>query len=182
MILNNNNSQGVFLFSLTWSVAGVVDLDGRRKFSSFLIKMQHGDDYEHPLDKEVGKIEVPYPDDKVVHDFMWTMSGRGKWSVWTDLVKGTDIAVDRAANIQSVIVPTMDTARTNYFVELCTNNKRPMLYVGPTGTGLLLNIICETLLIFKLKKKFPPPMDALLFPGRLRPGKRIASIGRRTQN
>jgi len=127
--------QGVFLFSLTWSIAGVVDLDGRRKFSSFLIKMQHGDDFEHPLDKEVGKIEVPYPDDKVVHDLMWTMSGRGKWAVWTDLVKGTDIAVERAANIQSVIVPTMDTARTSYFVELCTSNKRPMLYVGPTGTG-----------------------------------------------
>ena len=126
---------------MTWSIAGVVDLDGRRKFSSFLIKMQHGDDFEHPLDKEVGKIEVPYPDDKVVHDLMWTMSGRGKWAVWTDLVKGTDIAVERAANIQSVIVPTMDTARTSYFVELCTSNKRPMLYVGPTGTGLLQTIV-----------------------------------------
>jgi len=30
-----------------------------------------------------------------------------------------------------------------------------------------------------VEKNFPPPMDEILFPGRLRPGKKIASIGRR---
>lgn len=34
-----------------------------------------------------------------------------------------------------MIVPTMDTVRTVYLLEYCIKHKRPMLVVGPTGTG-----------------------------------------------
>ena len=40
----------------------------------------------------------------------------------------------------------------------------------------LKNLITFLIIIYYIHF---PPMDAILFPGRLRPGKRIASIGRR---
>ena len=83
----------------------------------------------------IGKFETPLPESGLVHDYYFQQNGRGRWMPWTDLVKGSEISADRAKDIQNVIVPTMDTARTSYFLDLCVKHQRPLLFVGPTGTG-----------------------------------------------
>ena len=37
--------------------------------------------------------------------------------------------------LQNIIVPTLDTARTHYLIDVCVNHDRPVLFCGPTGTG-----------------------------------------------
>ena len=37
--------------------------------------------------------------------------------------------------MREIIVPTMDTARYKYQVELCIRSKLPCLVIGTTGTG-----------------------------------------------
>lgn len=37
--------------------------------------------------------------------------------------------------LQNIIVPTLDTARTHYLIDVCVNHNRPVLFCGPTGTG-----------------------------------------------
>jgi len=34
-----------------------------------------------------------------------------------------------------IIIPTMDTVRQSYFLQLYISHETPQLYVGPTGTG-----------------------------------------------
>nr|XP_026690532.1 dynein heavy chain 12, axonemal isoform X1 [Ciona intestinalis] len=136
---NNKNIkiwiQSVFLFSVVWSIGAVVDLDGRNKLSEFIRLVQSGKDEAHPLPSSLGKFDLPIPDGGLVYDHYFQQNGRGKWALWTDLIKGNEIVPDKSVNVQNIIVPTMDTARTAYLLELCINNTRPILFVGPTGTG-----------------------------------------------
>ena len=37
-----------------------------------------------------------------------------------------------------IIVPTQDTIRSNYLIEMMMTNKKPVMCVGPTGTGKTL--------------------------------------------
>ena len=61
------------------------------------------------------------------------MKNKGEWRHWNDLLRNTE--EKKIKNIRQMIVPTMDTVRTNYLLELTVKYKRPVLIVGPTGTG-----------------------------------------------
>ena len=61
------------------------------------------------------------------------MKNKGEWRHWNDLLRSTE--EKKVKNIRQMIVPTMDTVRTNYLLEFCVKYKRPVLIVGPTGTG-----------------------------------------------
>ena len=127
--------QSEFLFSIVWSVGALVDLDGRSKFNEYLRDFHTNKLAEHPLPSQIGKFECPFPDPGLVYDYYFQQNGRGKWLPWTDLLKGNELTPDKNINVQNIIVPTMDTARSAYLLELCINNSRPILFVGPTGTG-----------------------------------------------
>jgi len=90
---------------------------------------------DHQLPALIGKFECALPDNGIVYDYFFQQNGRGKWCPWTDLLKGRDLAPDKNINVQNIIVPTMDTARSAYMLDLCIHNARPLLFVGPTGTG-----------------------------------------------
>ena len=44
-----------------------------------------------------------------------------------------------------IIVPTQDTIRSNYLIELLLTNKKPVMCVGPTGTGKTLCVVDKLL-------------------------------------
>lgn len=37
--------------------------------------------------------------------------------------------------IRDIIVPTMDTARYKFLIDVCVKHNQPLSYIGPTGTG-----------------------------------------------
>jgi dynein heavy chain len=61
------------------------------------------------------------------------MKNKGEWRHWNDFLRNTEDK--KIKNIRQMIVPTMDTVRTNYLLEFAVKHKRPVLMVGPTGTG-----------------------------------------------
>jgi dynein heavy chain, axonemal len=61
------------------------------------------------------------------------MKNKGEWRHWNDFLRNSD--EKKIKNIRQMIVPTMDTVRTNYLLEFTVKHKRPVLMVGPTGTG-----------------------------------------------
>lgn len=60
--------------------------------------------------------------------------GRGAWKPWNDFIKTSSIPASKA--IREILVPTIDTVRYTYLMKYCIQFKIPILFVGPTGTGL----------------------------------------------
>eukprot|EP00105_Crassostrea_gigas_P043640 XP_019927788.1 PREDICTED: dynein heavy chain 12, axonemal isoform X3 [Crassostrea gigas] len=127
-----NYSMCAMLFSIPWSIAAVVDNDGRQKFDSFYKELLSGKNESCPVPKSVGKFDVPMPDAMSCYDVFFEFKARGTWHHWNDLIKGQE---SKQKKIREMLVPTMDTARYTYLLALCIEHDRPILFVGPTGTG-----------------------------------------------
>ena len=56
-----------------------------------------------------------------------------KWIQWTKKVPKYVHDPDR--KFSEILVPTVDTVRTRWLLELMVNNKQPVLLVGETGTS-----------------------------------------------
>uniref|UniRef100_A0A4W3H1L8 Dynein axonemal heavy chain 12 n=1 Tax=Callorhinchus milii TaxID=7868 RepID=A0A4W3H1L8_CALMI len=123
-----------FIFSLVWSIGATCDQDGRVKMDQFLREILSGKNPEHRLPDAIGKWECPFDDKGLVYDFMYELKGRGRWVHWTETIKNINLS-DKKIKVQDIIVPTMDTVRYTYLMDLCITNGKPLLFVGPTGTG-----------------------------------------------
>jgi len=60
--------------------------------------------------------------------------GRGSWKSWNDYIKTS--AIPASTPIRQILVPTIDTVRYTYLMKFCISFKIPILFVGPTGTGV----------------------------------------------
>uniref|UniRef100_A0A8C3ERS2 Dynein axonemal heavy chain 1 n=1 Tax=Corvus moneduloides TaxID=1196302 RepID=A0A8C3ERS2_CORMO len=61
-----------------------------------------------------------------------------RWEVWLDATAKFTMVPD--TNFCDIIVPTMNTVRMAYLLELLLTNYKPVLCIGPTGTGKTLTI------------------------------------------
>uniref|UniRef100_G1KED4 Dynein axonemal heavy chain 12 n=1 Tax=Anolis carolinensis TaxID=28377 RepID=G1KED4_ANOCA len=120
--------KGGFAFSLIWSIGGTCDSDGRTVFDNFMKDIVTGKLEEHPVPASVGKWDHPFEEKGLVYDYMFEMKGKGRWAHWNEFLKTVQYS-DKNTKIQDIIVPTMDTVRYTYLMDL------PLLFIGPTGTG-----------------------------------------------
>ncbi|KAM6924384.1 dynein axonemal heavy chain 12 [Xenentodon cancila] len=123
-----------FAFSLVWSVGGSCDTNSREKFSEFFKVTVSGETKEHPTPKAVGKWECPMDEKGLVYDYFYEFKGKGRWIHWKDTIKNVKLG-DKNTKVQEIIVPTIDTVRYTYLMDLCISHGVPLLFVGPTGTG-----------------------------------------------
>ena len=63
--------QGVFMFSMVWSIGATVDIDGREKFSDLLHEIQTGNSEDYPPPAGLKKIDTPLPD--YAYDFYFKL-------------------------------------------------------------------------------------------------------------
>ncbi|XP_068561369.1 dynein axonemal heavy chain 12 [Cebidichthys violaceus] len=123
-----------FAFSLVWSTGGSCDADSREKFSEFCRLTLSGKTDKHPVPATVGKWECPMDEKGLVYDYFYEFKGKGSWVHWNDAIKNVNLG-DKDTKVQEIIVPTIDTVRYTYVMDLCIRYGVPLLFVGPTGTG-----------------------------------------------
>uniref|UniRef100_A0A803YSM1 Dynein axonemal heavy chain 12 n=1 Tax=Meleagris gallopavo TaxID=9103 RepID=A0A803YSM1_MELGA len=126
--------QGSFAFATVWSIGGTCDSDSRIIFDTFLRETLAAKSGTNPVPKVVGKWECPFEEKGLVYDYVYEMKGRGRWVHWNGFIKNIDYS-GKNVKIQDIIVPTMDTVRYTYLMELFITHGKPLLLVGPTGTG-----------------------------------------------
>uniref|UniRef100_A0A3P8ZCE8 AAA+ ATPase domain-containing protein n=1 Tax=Esox lucius TaxID=8010 RepID=A0A3P8ZCE8_ESOLU len=127
-------SKAAFAFSLVWSVGGSCDMDSRERFDKYLREILSGKAEGHPIPSPVSKWECPHDDKGLVYDYYYEFKGKGRWVPWTDSIKNVHLG-DKNTKVTDIIVPTIDTVRYTYLMDLCIAYGVPLLFVGPTGTG-----------------------------------------------
>ncbi|XP_073516725.1 dynein axonemal heavy chain 12-like [Phyllobates terribilis] len=109
---------------------------------------------QSPFLSSVGKWECPLDDKGLVYDYMYELKGRGRWVHWNEFIKGT-ATWDKSTKIQDIIVPTMDTVRYTFLMDMCIKNTKPLLFVGLTGTGKSIYVKDKLMNNLDKEKFFP---------------------------
>ncbi|XP_078044753.1 dynein axonemal heavy chain 7 isoform X4 [Augochlora pura] len=150
--------EGSFFFSCIWALGGTMAGNYREPFSvlfrGFLEKEFPSNLMEtFGLTKPIEPPLKPYifvmPRDGLVFDYRFIKEGKGRWRLWADeLLDGP--AIPRDIPVNQIIVPTVETIRYTALFRMLVEKQKPVLFVGPTGTGKSVYVID-----FLLKKNNP---------------------------
>ena len=118
-----------FIFCMVWSFGGTLDEHGRKIFDSVM-----------------RDIESFFPGNFTVFDY-YVNPDKGEWQSWDEKVNNMIWKPSPTAAYNSLLVPTVDSARTKYILQTCVTQKVHTLSVGATGTGktVLINQILNEL-------------------------------------
>ncbi|XP_031567893.1 dynein heavy chain 3, axonemal-like [Actinia tenebrosa] len=128
--------QGLFLFSMVWSIGGTLNGDSRKKFDAFFRLLISGTDKDNqkPKDIKMSKQNV-FPDRGTVYDYYFVKQANGSWNNWIELTDKGKTPIPKDAKVSEITVETDDTARQIFFLSTFIPHEIPLLFVGPTGTG-----------------------------------------------
>ncbi|KAM4698368.1 dynein axonemal heavy chain 7 [Rhinophrynus dorsalis] len=141
--------EGIFLFSLIWSIGGSCQEHDRQNFDKLLREIIAGPLSEetrirfkilHPVDPPKKAFTVQIPKENTVYDYQFIKQDVGKWELWTEALHSTP-QIPRDMSFNEIIVPTLDTVRYTKLMKLLTTHQKSSVFVGPTGTGKSTYII-----------------------------------------
>jgi dynein heavy chain len=119
-----------FLTSLYWSLGAALIDESRVKFDAYVKRVSNLS--EVPGEGAVagpGEIPVHYP---TLFEYYFDTE-MTKWVPWADKVP--DYEHKAGAKYHEILVPTVDTMRNTWLLELMVKIKRPVVFVGETGTS-----------------------------------------------
>uniref|UniRef100_A0A3B4DBH6 Dynein axonemal heavy chain 7 n=1 Tax=Pygocentrus nattereri TaxID=42514 RepID=A0A3B4DBH6_PYGNA len=141
--------EGIFVFSLVWSVGASCVEAGRLKFDGLLREVLTGALSEETRERHgilehveppTKQLTVPLPTEGTMYQYRFIKEGPGRWELWTDELKQAP-SIPKDVQFNEIIVPTEDTVRYTALMELLVTHQKPVIFVGPTGTGKSVYII-----------------------------------------
>ena len=137
--------EALFWLSLVWSFGCVTDSDGRNVLGPFFRKLVSGQ--TQGMKEEFGLLcdepalrssaqarggSPSFPEEGSVFDY-FPVGPSNKWEPWSKKIGTFEIPKDAQAH--SLIVPTSDTVRNAFFLQMLVKAECHVLFAGPTGTG-----------------------------------------------
>ncbi|XP_050512273.1 dynein axonemal heavy chain 3 isoform X2 [Diabrotica virgifera virgifera] len=127
--------QCTLIFCLLWGFGSTLTLEGRQTFDTFYRKLLYGENRKYPKPKsfKLTKSQI-FPDRANVFEWVYDKKNNGTWISWTDTVEKID-KIPPTAKANELIIQTNESCCQRFFLKMCLDNKIPILFIGPTGTG-----------------------------------------------
>lgn len=119
-----------FMTALVWGVGGILNTNSRDKFDDLVKEYFRG---EKGIPSNIERIDVSIPSEGPIIDHYYMYKGKGCWKPWPDAVKA--IQVKEQINLLQTVIPTLETEKYMFLLRIHTKFYRPLLLIGPTGTG-----------------------------------------------
>ncbi|CAB0039603.1 unnamed protein product [Trichogramma brassicae] len=135
--------EGSFFFSCIWAMGGTLIADDRITFSQlfrgllekeFPAALKEKFHLPNPIPPPLKPYIFIMPKDGLVFDYRFIKEGKGKWKLWSDELMNAP-PIPRDLPVNQIIVPTVETIRYTTLFQLLVQHQKPVLFVGPTGTG-----------------------------------------------
>lgn len=140
----------LIVFAVTWGIGGNLTGFSRSQFDTYLRTLLSGADPDFPKPKTVKFTKQILPPERgSIFDYIFKDQ---KWVHWSDCIPHMEIPTNAHPN--EVIIPTVDTVRQLFFLNIHLKHNRPLLFVGPTGTGK--SAIINDALVQLPKESFVP--------------------------
>ncbi|KAK5669543.1 hypothetical protein QVD99_003934 [Batrachochytrium dendrobatidis] len=130
-----------FLFCMAWTIGGSIDTPSQLKFDHMMrqciYKMQPPLKLELPIEGTI--YDYLYQSNQKESDSDFSNStkqlqhNKDAWIPWLQTIPAIHLPTN--SDFNDIIIPTKDTARYNYLMDLMILHDIPLLLVGPTGTG-----------------------------------------------
>ena len=130
---SKNGIFAAFQFAFVWSMGGHLDGPSRVQFDAFMRQLFFGQNEEAPKPK-VSPFDPLIPSDRTVYDYFFQSNdGKPQWKPWSDIIAKAQFSAN--AKFTEMTVPTIDTVRYSFIMDLMIKNSMHVCLVGPTGTG-----------------------------------------------
>ncbi|KAM3608317.1 uncharacterized protein V6R79_023014 [Siganus canaliculatus] len=156
--------EGIFVFSLVWSVGASCNDSGREKFDAVVREVLTGALSEETrarhgilatAEAPPKQLTVPLPTEGTVYQYRFVKEGPGRWEMWTDKL-ATAPPIRKDMQFNEIIVPTENTVRYMALMELLITHQKPTIFIGPTGTGK--SVYIKDFLLNRLQKDVYSPL------------------------
>jgi dynein heavy chain, axonemal len=114
------------IFAFMWSIGGLLELNDKKKVDTFL--------------REKTELDVPKKqrDEDIVYDYV--VDENGEWVHWQERVVQWDYPADVTPDFHKILVPTVDSVRTEYLVDVIARQKLAVLLIGESGTAKTVTV------------------------------------------
>lgn len=123
--------EAVFLQTCYCSLGAAVCSESRKIFDEFMKKSSGFMHIEETDDKPAGPRHLPVSQPQM-YDYLFDLE-KEQWVPWKELV--VDYVHDRSLPFSEILVPTIDTMRASWYINLMNSINQPLILVGDTGTS-----------------------------------------------
>lgn len=136
--------QATLVQSVLISLGSLLDTSSKYKFDEVYKGFWKGSNPDYPYPSSLEKLEVSIPHEGLLLNYQYIYRQRGTWKLNQDLLKTEKIS--ECAYMNEFLVPTSDTLRNSYYLNLLIKYNHPLIFVGSLGKTILI----EDTLINKL--------------------------------
>uniref|UniRef100_H3ANA7 AAA+ ATPase domain-containing protein n=1 Tax=Latimeria chalumnae TaxID=7897 RepID=H3ANA7_LATCH len=120
-------------FAVVWCIGGILDSSSKQRFSAFFKELcDQNSTHPRPKDLKFPRA-LQMPRKGSVYDFVYLQNNFYSWCMWNDLI--SPVSIEDNVKLNDFIVSTTETVIQTYFLEKLLLQDKPLLFVGPTGTG-----------------------------------------------
>ncbi|XP_053614808.1 dynein axonemal heavy chain 12 [Plodia interpunctella] len=116
--------------AFVWGVGGILNTESREKFDELVKEYFRG---EKGIPPDMDRLDVSIPAEGMLIDHYYMYKGKGCWKPWIEYVKA--VQTKEQINLLQTVIPTLETEKYIFLLRLHSKYLKPILLIGPTGTG-----------------------------------------------